>query len=270
MHETPQFGTRPSVREKWIHPWQQEHFNQTGISPFPLARCLQPCANEIFSYKKTRLTDQPFQTKMLLNICSSPWRSIRATHQPHPSLPRRHQLHPALLSSWGWVDPSRIACPRAFTAGRTGSQLHHFKPSGRSFSPRGVTDGPVKLLLLYWWRDERDQSWRSVPDWQLRRQQREKQGKREKQVGKGAEAMRHAQNRILNRWSKIRLLMVLLHLTRKAKRFYKMARCFQPSGPSKKLLQEYMASPRCPALPLYLVQVMGLPTQMRSTVYLHP
>lgn len=193
----------------------------------------------------------------------------KASGQPTSRIPHfPGSIQP--LSSWGWVDPSCIACPRAFTAGKTGSQLHHFKPSGRSFSLRGVTDGPVKLLLLYWWRDERDQSWRSVPDWQLRQQQREKQGKREKQVGKAAEAMRRAQNRILNRWSKIRLLMVFLHLTRKAKRFYKMARCFQPSGPSKKLLQEYMASPRYPALPLYLVQVMGLPTQMRSTVYLHP
>ena len=165
MHETPQFGTRPPARAKWIHRWQQEHFNQTRISPFSLARCLQPCVNEIFHYNKARLTDQPFQTKMLLNVFSSSWWSIRATHHLHPLLPRWHQVHSALLFSWGWVDPSHIACPRAFTAGKTGSQLHPFKPSGRSFLLRGITDGPIKSLLLYCWRDERDQSWRSVPDW---------------------------------------------------------------------------------------------------------
>lgn len=165
MHDTPQFGTRPSASAKWIYPRKQEHFNQTRFSPFFLARCLQPCANEIFSYTKARLTDQPFQTKMLLNVCSSSQWSIRATQHPHPLLPRWHQVHLTLFSSWGWADRSRIAHTRAFMAGKAGSRFHRFKLSGRFFSLRGITDGPVKSLLLHWWRDERDWSWRSVPDW---------------------------------------------------------------------------------------------------------
>lgn len=157
MHETPRFGTRPSARAKWIHPWQQEHFNQTRISPFSLARCLQPCANEIFSYTKTRFTDQCSQTKMLLTICSSSWWNIRATCHPHPLLPRWHQVHPTCPSSWGWVDPSRSRQARLEANYTTSNPLED--PS------RLEADGPIKWFLLYWWRGVRDWNWKSVPDW---------------------------------------------------------------------------------------------------------
>lgn len=144
MHETPHFGTRQSAKAKWNQPWQQEHLSQTGISSFSPKSHLQPCAKEIFGYAKARLSDQPLQTKMWLNICSSPEWSSRATHLLLPLLPRQHQAKSSSLSSWGWVDTLLTACPRAFLAGGIRSQLHYFKPSGSSFSLGRFTGCPVK------------------------------------------------------------------------------------------------------------------------------
>lgn len=81
--------------------------------------------------------------------------------------------------------------------------------------------------------------------------------------------MKYAQNLVLNRRSKTRLLlMVFLYLAYKEKKFYKMARSFQPSVPSKKELQECFASLPCSTLLLYLIQAKKKSSLFASLTHL--
>lgn len=131
---------------KLIHPW--EHFIQTRVSPLLLQGACSPVLMRILDT----------QNPGLLPSLSSPkcWWTL-APHQGKPA--------PASLHFQVTGDPSSPA----FLLGMSGSfvccwkPINHFKPSAASSQLKGITDGLTKSLL--WWRDGRNQSWRSVPGW---------------------------------------------------------------------------------------------------------
>lgn len=123
-----------------------------------LARSLQPCANENFRHTKSRLSAQPLQPKMLMNIGSSSGQTSSCI-PPFPG--DRRSIQPCFAPEHEWI---LCVLPAQEISWQQGwKPINHFKPSAASSLLKGITDGLTKSLL--WWRDGRNQSWRSVPGW---------------------------------------------------------------------------------------------------------
>lgn len=240
MHETPHFETRLSPWAKLIHPWGQEHFNQTRVSPLLLQAACNPVLMRFLVIQKPGL----------LPSLSSPkccW-----TLAPHQGKPAPAPLHSQV--TWGPPSPACLlgmsgpfACcqPKRSHGSKTGSQLTISRPlqdpscleEPLMASPSHFSDGEMEGTKAGGQCLVDNCSNNSLSS---RRRGRSREG---------GEVMKYAQNLVWNRWSRTRLLVVFLHLTHKEKRFHKTARSFQPSVLSKKRIARVFcitASP-CPS-----------------------
>jgi len=117
---------------------------------------------------------------------------------------------------WGWAGVGLFQTERFYDSMRSETTHTTWRPQEVSSH---LEDSLIALFLIP--ALESRTSWKIVG----------KEGKEREQAGRG-KVVKHMQNLPLDRWSKNKFLTVLLHLHRKAKRFYIMAWSFQPPVPT--------------------------------------
>lgn len=114
MHETPHFATRPSPRAKLIHPWEQEHFNQTRVSPLLLQGACNPVLMRFLVIQKPGLLPSLSSPKCCWTLAKPAPASLRSQETRGPS-------SPALLL--GMSGPFACFLPKRSHGSKAGSQI---------------------------------------------------------------------------------------------------------------------------------------------------
>lgn len=251
MHEAPHFETTPSPRAKLIHPWEQEHFNQTRVSSLLLQGACNPELRRFFSYTQTSVHNW-------LPSLSSP--KSCSTLAPHRGKPAPALLHVQVTQSppspaflLGMSRPFACCLPMRCHGSRAGSQLTI----------------PNPLQFPSCWKESLMGSSNPVSDGEVGGSKAGGQPlvdtcrNRRGRSREGGEVMKYAQNLVLNRCSRTSLLMVFLYLAHKKKKVLQDGKeAFSHLFPPKKNCRSVLHHCIAPSFSTWS-------RQRRKAVYLH-